>query len=266
MEKFILHKNKKIFFDIKGEGFPLVFLHGYLESKEVWEDFIPYFNKKFKIILIDLPGHGKTEPFGDTHLMSFMADAVNMVLLHLNIDKCIMIGHSMGGYVTLEFEKRFSNKLLSFVMFHSSALNDNTQKKVNRKREIDLVKNNKKSLICKTNIPLMYAEENRINLLKEIEKSKQICNKTSDMGIIGALNGMMERKNNIDLLKNINKQILFIIGEKDDLIPMEALLPQVDLNNNIKSVVLKKSGHMGFVEEKEKSQKELLNFIEEILS
>lgn len=265
MEKFILYKNKKISYKTFGQGYPLVFLHGFLESKEVWCDFVKYFDAKFKIILIDLPGHGKSEALSDIHLMSEIADVVNSVLLHLNIDKCIMIGHSMGGYVTLEFEKEFGNKLQSFVMFHSSAANDNTQKIINRKREIDLVNNSKKSLICKTNIPLMYAEENRSKMLTEINFSKQICENTQDIGVIAALNGMMLRKNNFDLLKNLKKEILFIIGEKDDLIPMSALIPQIEMNNKINYIILHNSGHMGFFEEKNKIQIELMEFINKII-
>ena len=265
MEKFILFNNKKIFFEEKGEGFPLVFLHGFLESKEVWANFTKKIAENFKVVLIDLPGHGKSEIYDKIHLMSYMADAVNGVLQYLSINKCIIIGHSMGGYVTLEFEKKYGNKLLSFIMFHSSAASDNTQKIINRKREIDLIKNSKKYLICKTNIPLMYAEENRSKLLKDIEFSKQICYNTQDEGIIAALNGMMSRKNNFELLKSLKKQVLFIVGEKDDLIPMSAILPQLEFNNKINSVILHNSGHMGFVEESDKSQTELIKFVNKII-
>ncbi len=264
MENFILYNGKRIFYKTLGKGFPLVFLHGFLESKEVWDDFVKYFDTKFKIILIDLPGHGKSESFGDIHLMPDIASVVNSVLQHLDIDNCIMIGHSMGGYVTLEFEKQFSKKLLSFVMFHSSAANDNTQKIINRKREIDLVNNSKKSLICKTNIPLMYAEQNRVKMINKIDFSKNICQNTSDLGVIAALNGMMKRKNNFDLLKNLKKEILFIIGEKDNLIPISGVMPQVELNNKINYIILHDSGHMGFFEETELIQKKLMQFIDKI--
>ena len=265
MEKFILYKNKKVFFETKGQGFPLVFLHGFLESKDVWYNFIDNFTDKFKVILIDLPGHGKSETYSDTHLMREIADAINKILLYFGIEKCIMIGHSMGGYVSLEFEKKYSDKLISFVMFHSSAANDNTQKIINRKREIDLVNKSKKSLICKTNIPLMYAEQNRGKFLSEINFSKNICDNTLDTGVIASLNGMMLRKNNFELLKNIKKEILFIIGEKDDLIPISSVLPQIDLSNKVNYVLLHNSGHMGFVEEKQISQKKLMEFINKVL-
>lgn len=265
MEKFLIYKNKKIYYSFFGNGFPLVFLHGFLESKEIWTNFVLEFQNNYSIVLIDLPGHGKSETISETQKMAGAAEVVNFVLQYLNINKFIMIGHSMGGYITLEFEKKYSEKLVSFVLFHSSAANDNSQKIINRKREIDLIKQNKKMLICNTNIPLMFAEENRIKFSDDIEFSKNICKNIPDNGIIAFLNGMMVRKNNFDLLRNIKKEIFYIIGEKDNLIPLDSLIEQVKLNNKIKYEVLKNSGHMGFVEEKELSKNKLLKFINDVI-
>ena len=79
----------------------IVLLHGFLESLCIWDEFVNELSKDFKVLTIDLPGHGKTENFSEVHTMEFMAETVKAVLEHLKIEKCVLIGHSMGGYVRL---------------------------------------------------------------------------------------------------------------------------------------------------------------------
>ena len=103
MTQNIKYKNISIRFREEGEGEPIILLHGYLESLNIWDEFLEELSKRFRVVSIDLLGHGKTGNIGQIHTMDMMADAVNFVLVHLDISKCTMIGHSMGGYVTLAF-------------------------------------------------------------------------------------------------------------------------------------------------------------------
>ena len=81
----------------------VVLLHGYLESLLVWDDFVPFLYKKQRVVTLDLPGHGISVVTGDTHTMEFLADTVADALRALGISRCTLVGHSMGGYVTLAF-------------------------------------------------------------------------------------------------------------------------------------------------------------------
>ena len=261
MFKDILYKGIKIRYKSVGHGKPLIFLHGYLESMDIWEEYTALLSDKFKVIAIDLLGHGGTECISDTHEMTDMADAIYYVLNSLGIKNPIMIGHSMGGYVTLAFEKKYPKINKAFVLFHSTAIPDTTQKMINRNREIDLVKQGKKQLICNTNIPLMYAESNRVEFADKIIFSKNICNNTSDRGVIAALKGMKNRKNNIELLETINKKVLFILGKNDELITFDSVIEQTKISSNIETLILNNSGHMGFFEEKDIAFNGLFNFI-----
>ena len=176
-----------------------------------------------------------------------------------------MIGHSMGGYVTLAFEKKYPNINKAFVLFHSTASSDTTQKIINRNREIDIVNQGKKQLVCNTNIPLMYAENNRVKFADKIIFSKKICNNTSSRGVVSALKGMENRENNVELLEQTNKQILFVLGKSDELIIFDSVIDQTKVSENIKTLVLENSGHMGFFEEKDIAFNGLLEFINDNL-
>lgn len=125
---------KEVHYNVQGEGPALVLLHGYLESKEVWDEFARYFNS-YKLIMPDLPGHGNSAVFREIHTMEFMADAVAAILEKENINTCFIYGHSMGGYVAEAFTRKHPEKTRALGLIHSTIYADNEDKKANRKRD-----------------------------------------------------------------------------------------------------------------------------------
>jgi pimeloyl-ACP methyl ester carboxylesterase len=244
-----------------GKGDCIVLLHGYLETLDIWSDFAMELSKDFRVVLIDLPGHGKTENAGEFNTMELMAETVFLVLKALNINKVHLCGHSMGGYVSLAFVELFPEMLKSLIIFHSSGNADNHDKIINRNREIELVKNGKKELIMKTNIPFAFAPQNVETYSSIIEKIIQSAKNQSDIGIIASVEGMKKRIDRKHILKSINLPILFLFGMYDNYIPFDAISLQTSLPKDSSTVVLEQSGHMGFIEEKEKSLNGIRNFI-----
>jgi len=102
MTKYVDFKQGKIRYTDSGKGRVVVFLHGFLESLEMWRFYqnLPNYIRK---ICIDLPGHGKSDNFGYVHSMELMAEGVRAVLKNEGIRKVVVVGHSMGGYVGLAF-------------------------------------------------------------------------------------------------------------------------------------------------------------------
>ena len=96
-------------------------------------------SEEYRVICIDLPGHGRSGVFSAIDTMAIMADAVKHVLDFLGIGRAVIIGHSMGGYATLAFEDFYPKVTIGFGLFHSHALAHTKDKKVNRDREIALV-------------------------------------------------------------------------------------------------------------------------------
>ena len=180
MNKKIKFKDKKISFKAIGEGTPIIFLHGYLESLKIWDSFLAGFDCGYLLISIDLTGHGRSDTFGDVHTMDFMAEAVLAVINHLNINKVFIIGHSMGGYVTLAFADLFPARLLGISLFHSHPFADSQEIIDKRKKEIAFVKVGKKNLIAKLNVPNAFADDNLKKFPDGIKKSVEIAINTSE--------------------------------------------------------------------------------------
>ncbi len=260
----VIFRNKHIRYKVEGAGPEIVLLHGYLESLDIWRNFTGELKKKFRIISIDLPGHGQSGIISGVHTMEMMAEGVVTVLDELNIGKCILIGHSMGGYVTMAFADLFLNRLSGYILFHSTPFADTEEKKQNRNREIDLINLGRKDLIFNTNIPKAFANDNLERLKSEVEQAVQIAKNTADEGIKAVLEGMKLRRDRSEILAKSDVPVLLILGKKDNYISFNAIMSKIRLNDKGEIFVLENSGHMGFIEEMEKSLTAVTSFVKNI--
>lgn len=252
MEKIINYQGKDIHYKISGKGNCLVLLHGYLESLEMWNIHQEQLSEYHQVISIDLPGHGKTGNFGKIHTMPLMAEVVYEVLQTEHIQKCIMLGHSMGGYTTLAFADKYPKMLNGFGLFHSHALADNAETKLNRERTIDLIEQDKGHFINHF-IPSLFAPANKEKFAKEIDFQIDSANKMPKENVIAAMAGMKERYSSIDILVEAKVPVLFIAGKHDSRIPLEKTLAQAALPKNTQLTILGNSGHMSWIEEQQKT-------------
>ena len=259
MEKQLFFNGHKVNYRVEGSGPAMVLLHGFLESLVMWDDFTSALSKMNKVITIDLPGFGKTDVFSNIHSMELMADTVHAVLEKENIKFCVLTGHSMGGYVSLAFAKKYADKLKGLVLFHSQVEADDEQGKVNRNRTIDIVRRNHKDFIAGF-IPSLFAEQNIEKYRDKIDEAKAVSMETSAEGVIAALAGMRDRKDHSALLRELDIPVLFIAGKQDSRITMEKILPQILLPKHAESLILDGVGHMGFIEARKQTLRTLAHF------
>lgn len=242
-----------------GNGPVIVFLHGFMETKEIWNDFEQELKNQFRIVCIDLPGHGKSAVFNQVHTMEFMAEAVKNVLDALDIKKCLLVGHSMGGYVALAFANAYPEMLTGLTLFHSHVMADDEKTKRDRERTIKIVEQSKTQFITAF-IPDLFAEENKKRFADKISELQKIEKENSVEGICASLRGMKARKSHLAFLINTDIPILFIAGKEDSRIPVEKMLAQVALPKHSELLLLGNVGHMGFIEAKSATLKAISSF------
>lgn len=237
----------KIAYTIEGKGDCLVFLHGFPMDQRVWKQFKHYFTKLFKVISIDLPGFGQSDHLAESHPMSMMAEVVNTVLSKEKIETCIITGHSMGGYVALEFANQFPEKLKGLILFHSQAAADDETGKINRNKAIQSVMENKTDFLN----PFVDGLFDEVFFLFNPEKVqfiKDICQCQTEQAITAALSGMRDRNDHIDLLKRIEIPVLFILGKNDIRMPFTKIMSQAALPSHSELLILDHVAHFGFLE------------------
>ncbi|WP_133506499.1 alpha/beta fold hydrolase [Flavobacterium chryseum] len=246
--KNIQYKNTKISFNDSGQGNAIVLLHGFLENKKMWAEYISLFSEKYRVIAIDLLGHGESECLGYVHSMEENANIVHEVLEHLQIEKAIMVGHSMGGYVGLAFAELYPENIQKLVLLNSTSKEDTPEKKLNRTRAIKAVKQNYVGFVSLA-IANLFSENNRTRLVEEIEKIKIQALKTPLQGIVASLEGMKIRKDREDLLQKNLFPVLLILGKKDPVLNYEESISQIE--DTTAELVSFDDGHMSHIENKE---------------
>ncbi len=242
----IQFKQTPIFYKISGKGPAVVLLHGFLESSFMWKKLVSELSKTKTVIIIDLPGHGKSGVIAETHSMELMAESVDFVLEQLFIPSATLIGHSMGGYVALAFAENYPEKIEKLVLLNSVPTEDSPERKENRDRALEVFKKNPKAFISMA-ISNLFAEISREKFIDEIEASKKDAYDFPTEGITAAIKGMRKRKDRTSVLREFKKEKFMICALEDPLIPIsEAEIIATKCGTGFKIVP---SGHVSIIEE-----------------
>ena len=230
--------------EISGNGKkPLVLLHGFMENTTIWNEMEAHLSKDFTLIKIDLPGHGKSKVYQEIHTVELMAEKVKEVIDALKLEKINLLGHSLGGYVSLAFAENFPEILESMTLFFSTTVADDDEKKQIRKRSIAVIDENFETFV-KTSIPNLFSNNEKDILEGKIELAKNIAKSTNKEGVKAAQLGMAERPDRTEILENLDAKILIIAGKYDNAVKTENLLKTIPEKTNIKTYVLD-CGHNG---------------------
>ncbi len=241
------YKNTKINYSSNGKGTAVVLLHGFLENISMWDFIVEKLSKRNRVICIDLFGHGKSENFSYVHTMEEQSKMVKAVLDSLHLRRYFMVGHSMGGYISLSFAELFPKNLKGLCLMNSTALPDSKDKLRNRNKAIKTCKLNHKVFV-RVAIPMLFSKKNRTINSEDIEEVTYQALKMTPQGIIAALEGLKIRKNMTSVYHNNNFQTILVIGKKDPLLEYQSLISQV--KNTAGKVVELEGGHMSHIENK----------------
>lgn len=235
----------------------IVLLHGFCENNTCFNEQVFFLKDHYKVITIDLPGFGNSEVEPGVTIDQ-MAKMVQMVLVANNIEKCLLFGHSMGGYVALSFANQFNFMLLGLGLINSTAAADTSERKEKRKKVIEFLLGHGKEAYIKSFIPGLFLPENQNKPYVNKCIIQGIHSKSS--GIIEAAKAMMKRPNHYDTLAKINLPVYFGVGMHDAIINPDDIFEQAARCNIAKVVRFNKTAHMCMFEEPELLNNTILSF------
>ena len=274
MQKTVIYKNASISYRTEGKGKPIVLLHGFGEDSHIFDQQIDFLKDHCFLIIPDLPGTGKSALLvSDNQLpatgnlepatisIEDYADCIKALLEEEKINKCILLGHSMGGYITLAFAEKYPESLSRFGLIHSSAFADNEEKKRNRQRGIDLMEQYGAYSFLKNTIPNLFSQQFKeafpAKLESLIEASKQFSTEACQQ----YYRAMMNRPDRTSVLKGNPLPVLFVIGTEDVAAPLNDLNKQIHLPLCSYIHIIENVGHMSMWEAPELLNSYLLEFI-----
>lgn len=231
-------------FERKGNGKEtLVLLHGFMENISIWSDMEPHLSENFSLLKIDLPGHGQSEIIAEVQTMELMAEEVKKVLDDQNLEKVHLLGHSMGGYISLGFAEKYPESLKSLTLFFSSYLNDDDEKKEQRIKSYRIIEDAFPHYV-RAGVPNLFNPNERDVLEGKIETALEVALSTNNLGALASVKGMVERTDKRHVLENLDCKILVLAGKHDNAVKTEAMIKNLPDRTNIKSYVLD-CGHNG---------------------
>ena len=245
-----------IFYTDEGEGLPVIFIHGFCETHELWDEFISPFTKSFRVFTIDLPGFGKSPLSHEDFTIDTIALTVINWLNHIGISKAIFVGHSLGGYVALSIANQNPGIVAGLCLFHSTAFADTEEKQISRDKVNDFVSKHGVAPYIKTYVPGLFAQKDD----PSISKIYEIGLKTNPKTLILYSNAMKERSERTMVLKKSTFPVLIIAGLKDSVLSVKDLNQQVTFSSNCTFILLNRSAHLGMVEERDVAGNALLKF------
>lgn len=236
----------------QGNGSPILFIHGFCETKELWSDFERILSGTHRIITVDLPGFGESERLLEDQMsIEDLADSVLQLLNSLDIREIVIIGHSLGGYVALSMIEKQASICKGLCMFHSTAFADTEEKKLNRDKTLDFISRQGVQSFITAFVPSLFYPNNRERLKSEIESLQQIAMQTSEYAVHEITMAMRNRKDRTHVLKSITAPVLYIIGKDDLAVPLAMSEKQINIAVNSRSLILENTGHMGMYERRE---------------
>jgi 2-succinyl-6-hydroxy-2,4-cyclohexadiene-1-carboxylate synthase len=231
-------------YSISGDGFPVVFIHGFLESNTMWSKILPNF-PNHKKIAVELLGHGNSpDPNADLSIVH-LANEVMKVIEQEKIQKFIVVGHSLGGYVALEIGKKWGKERCQHIaLLNSHPFEDSAIKKEERTKVARIVTKNK-SLFIRQAIPNLFRapEVHQVAVKHLIDEALNMSEESIALTTIA----MRDRSSREDVMMDYATDLTVIQGKHDKLIPFEKMqVITSECKNNF--YLLEEAGHMAHVE------------------
>ncbi len=239
----------------------LVLLHGFLQSQDVWSSYTLSFMRSMRVIVVDLPGFGYSDTYDEVHTMEFMADAVKAVLDAAGVEQCVLVGHSLGGYVALAFAEKYYFLLRGLGLMNSHAFADSAEKKAAREQACRQAEINRAGYIIDF-IGSLFDVSKRKLLDQDIKDLQDQCLETKLQGLVAAQRGMAQRRDRIDVLQQLECPTLFVCGKNDRRIPLEIAVSQALEARHAEIFLLSDVAHMSFLEDRDYVKLRLLNFVQ----
>ncbi len=253
---------------MKGAGTPVLLLHGFAEDGNIWNHQIKSLSENHTVIIPDLPGSGKSEMLDGRCTMEDYAEVVKAIADEAILKKnptadsrFSLIGHSMGGYITLAFAQKYQDLLNSFGLFHSSVFADDEAKKATRRKGIDFMQKNGTEAFLKASAPNLFSEQSKKEFPELITQLIIMGKSIEPAVLIQYYEAMILRPDRISVLETFSKPIFFVIGKYDNAVSLNTSLVQCHIPSESIIHILQHSGHMGMWEEHQLSSICLADFL-----
>jgi pimeloyl-ACP methyl ester carboxylesterase len=233
-----------IHYSKSGNGPTLLFIHGFCETHEVWSSLTPLLTNDFTVYAIDLPGFGQSDALPEGFSLAGVASHVRQWAREENLYPSLVVGHSLGGYVVMEWLAQFPMDAEAYLLFHSSIFDDAPERKEGRTKSIDFVAKTGVVPFVKNLIPNLFYQK----LHPALPKILELASNTSSTTVMEYTRAMRDRTDHGETAKVNTGKLFYLFGEFDPIIPLETVKKMTEIATPGLVDILPETGHMGMFE------------------
>ena len=255
----------KIAFEEHGKGDPIILLHAFPLSRQMWkQQFEPLIQADYRVIAPDLRGFGESSNFSDINSMEAMAQDVAELMDNLNIEKAVIGGLSLGGYVAFNFFRLFPLKVAALLLCDTDSAADTDEKRASRIDMIEKIEDRGSEVLVEDMLPKLVSDDTKSNNNELMNALEQMFAGADRQALIGALRGMAERESHDELLKSIAVPTFLIFGEEDSITDLEVAGSLKDRIPASGLFIIKNAGHYSNLEQPEQFNAAVLDFLKAV--
>jgi 3-oxoadipate enol-lactonase len=253
----------KVHYSVAGpeDGIPVVFIHGFPFSSDMWSAQVAFLNKDFRCITYDVRGHGASEAGDGQYTLELFVDDLIGLLDHLRIDRAVLVGLSMGGYIALRTVERNPERCRALVLCDTRSEGDSNESKIRRANQGMDVKTKGSSAFASAFVKAVFREQSFQTRPLAVERIRQTIERMSPMAIAGTLTALAARTDTTTSLPKIGVPALVLVGEDDKITPpadaraMQQKIPSAQIH------IIPSASHLSNLENEPVFNHHLLEFL-----
>lgn len=251
-------------FNDKGTGLPLIFLHAFPLNRTMWAKQEEGLSSQFRVITIDLRGHGESDAPLRHYSLDQAADDVHGLLDYLSIRQAVFVGLSMGGYILFAFYRKYAQCVKGLVLADTRAQADTDEGKLARFEMAQIAHKQGPRAIADIMIPKLLSPVSIQTRPKLVQCVRTMIEGNQVSGITGDLMAMAERPDSIPLLKQVTCPAQIIVGELDIPTPPSDAKLMVDWMPNARLTIIPGAAHLSNLERPDPFNDTVRSFVADI--
>jgi len=243
----------------------IIFIHGFPLNKAMWNKQVGELKENYRVIAYDIRGHGNSDAGDDDFSIELFVNDLLSLMDTLKIDKTILCGFSMGGYIALNAIENYPERFNALLLCDTNCAADLSEAKEKRMKTIEIIKEKGLEQYAEESLKKLFAPISFSKQIEEITIVREMIMKTSKQSLFKTLHALAERAETCTKLHEIKVPVLIMVGREDEITPPDVALSMHEKIKGSTIHIIDHAGHLSNMENPEQFNNQLRKFFETLI-